>query len=123
MKLLRWGPKGSEKPGVLGSDGKPRDLSGVVPDINGALLASNLAALNGVDIAIFNAGGKLCAVDNTCPHRGGPLADGALSGTTVACPWHAWEYDVTTGACLTNPAVKLKTYPVQAQGADVLVTL
>jgi 2-keto-4-pentenoate hydratase/2-oxohepta-3-ene-1,7-dioic acid hydratase in catechol pathway len=50
MKLLRWGPKGSEKPGVLGSDGKPRDLSGVVADIDGALLASGLAALKGVDI-------------------------------------------------------------------------
>lgn len=50
MKLLRWGPKGSEKPGVLGSDGKRRDLSGVIGDIDGALLASGLAALKGVAI-------------------------------------------------------------------------
>ena len=50
MKLLRWGPKGSEKPGVLGSDGKRRDLSGVIADIDGALLGSGLAALKGVDI-------------------------------------------------------------------------
>jgi 2-keto-4-pentenoate hydratase/2-oxohepta-3-ene-1,7-dioic acid hydratase in catechol pathway len=50
MKLLRWGPKGSEKPGVLGSDGKRRDLTGVIGDVDGALLASGLAALKGVDI-------------------------------------------------------------------------
>jgi ureidoglycolate lyase len=50
MKLLRWGPKGSEKPGVLGSDGKPRDLSGVLGDIDAALLGSDFAALKDVDI-------------------------------------------------------------------------
>ena len=84
---------------------------------------SRLVTLNGLDIALFNAGGKLCAIDNACPHRGGPLADGALSGTTVTCPWHAWEYDVTTGACLNNPAAKVRAYPVQVQGDDVLVML
>lgn len=85
--------------------------------------ASRQVTLNGLDIALFNVDGKLCAVDNTCPHRGGPLADGALSGSTVTCPWHAWEYDVTTGACLTNPQAKLKTYPVQVQGSDLLVEI
>lgn len=85
--------------------------------------ASKLVTLNGVDIALFNAGGKHCAIDNVCAHRGGPLSDGQLSGTTVVCPWHAWEYDVTTGACLTNPSVKVTSYPVQMQGGDLMVTL
>jgi NAD(P)H-dependent nitrite reductase small subunit len=82
---------------------------------------SRLVTLNGVELALFNAGGKLCAIENACPHRGGPLADGTLSGTTVTCPWHAWEFDVTTGACLNNPAAKVRAYPVQVQGNDVLV--
>ena len=85
--------------------------------------AARQVTLNGLEIALFNVGGKLCAVDNTCPHRGGPISDGALNGNAVTCPWHAWEFDVKTGACLNNPAAKLKTYPVQAQGDDVLVTI
>ncbi len=84
---------------------------------------SKLVTLNGVDIALFNAGGRLCAIDNACPHRGGPLADGSLDGTIVTCPWHAWEFDVLSGACRNNPSVKARTYPVQVQGNDVLVTL
>ncbi len=85
--------------------------------------AAKQVTLGGVEVALFNVGGTLCAVDNTCPHRGGPLSDGALNGATVTCPWHAWDFDVKTGACLTNPAAKLKTYPVQVQGNDVLVTV
>ena len=85
--------------------------------------AAKQVTLAGVEIALFNVNGKLCAVDNTCPHRGGPLSDGALDGSIVNCPWHAWGFDVTTGACLTNPAAKLKTYPVEVQGNDVLVSV
>jgi len=51
MKLLRYGPKGQEKPGLLDGEGKIRDLSGVVADIDGALLASGLGALKALDIA------------------------------------------------------------------------
>ena len=85
--------------------------------------SAKLITLQGVDVALFNAGGKFCAIDNTCAHRGGPLSDGSLNGTAVTCPWHAWEFDVTTGACLTNPAAKVRSYPVQVQGDDLLVTL
>jgi 2-keto-4-pentenoate hydratase/2-oxohepta-3-ene-1,7-dioic acid hydratase in catechol pathway len=45
MKLCRHGPRGQEKPGILDADGQRRDLSGIVADINGALLASDLAPL------------------------------------------------------------------------------
>ena len=99
------------------SDLKAANVSDLPPG------AAKQVTLNGLEIALFNVGGRLCAVDNTCPHRGGPLADGSLAGTTVTCPWHAWEYDVATGACLTNPAAKLKTFPVRVQGDDVLVTV
>ena len=85
--------------------------------------AAKQVTVSGVEVALFNIAGHFCAVDNTCPHRGGPLVDGSLGGSTVTCPWHAWEFDVTTGACLTNPAAKLKTYPVQVQGNDILVTV
>jgi nitrite reductase/ring-hydroxylating ferredoxin subunit len=61
--------------------------------------------VQGKAIALFNVGGTFYAIDNTCKHRGGPLGDGDLEGNTVTCPWHGWQYDVTTGACQGNPAV------------------
>ena len=75
----------------------------------------------GKQIAVFNAGGNFYAIDNACKHRGGPLGEGELDGTTVVCPWHGWEYDVTTGANLDDPNMKLGCYPVKVEGTDILV--
>jgi nitrite reductase (NADH) small subunit len=75
----------------------------------------------GKQIALFNVGGKLYAIDNTCKHRGGPLAEGEIDGTTVICPWHGWEYDITTGANLDDASVKLGCYPLKTDGDDILI--
>ena len=48
-------------------------------------------------IALFNVGGAFHAIDNVCKHKGGPLAEGELDGTTVTCPWHGWAYDIGYG--------------------------
>jgi len=48
-------------------------------------------------IAIFNLGDRFLAVDNRCPHKGGPLADGIVSGASVVCPLHAWKISLETG--------------------------
>jgi nitrite reductase/ring-hydroxylating ferredoxin subunit len=72
-------------------------------------------------LAVFNVDGRLYAIDNTCPHRGGPLGDGDLDGTLVTCPWHAWRWDVTTGANANNPAVRVDCYPVTVEGTDLVV--
>ncbi|HEY6395788.1 MAG TPA: Rieske 2Fe-2S domain-containing protein [Candidatus Binataceae bacterium] len=82
---------------------------------------AKMVQANGKEIALFNAGGKFYAVDNLCKHRGGPLAEGELDGTNVTCPWHGWEYDITTGANLEDPAVRLGCYPVKLEGNDVLI--
>jgi nitrite reductase (NADH) small subunit len=74
-------------------------------------------------VALFNVDGRYYAIDNTCPHRGGPLGEGDLEGAVVACPWHAWRWDVTTGANTNNPAVKLACYPVTEEGGSVFVEL
>ena len=49
------------------------------------------------EIALFNLGDRFFAVDNRCPHRGGPLCDGILAGEAVVCPLHAWKVDLETG--------------------------
>ncbi len=78
--------------------------------------------VNGRDIAIFNLGDRFLAVENRCPHGGGPLAEGIVSGNTVVCPLHAWK------VCLESGAVKkpqsdacLMTYPVETVGDIVCV--
>ena len=52
--------------------------------------------VDGLTVAIANIGNKFYAINNTCLHRGGPLGQGELHGVAVTCPWHGWQYDVTT---------------------------
>ena len=78
---------------------------------------------DGKPLALFKAQGAFYALDNTCPHRGGPLGEGYLEGVEVTCPWHAWTFDVTTGQCQTVSGVKQKTYPVKAEGGDILIDI
>ncbi len=75
----------------------------------------------GKQIAVFNVGGKFHATDNTCLHRGGPLGEGSLSGSTVTCSWHGWQYDVTSGVCKTNPGAKVQSYKVKVDGDKIMV--
>ena len=82
-----------------------------------------VVTLEGNVIALFNAGGTFHAIDNTCKHRGGPLGEGELDGSQVTCPWHGWQYDVTTGQCITNPAVTQKKCNVKVEGEDILVEI
>jgi nitrite reductase (NADH) small subunit len=77
----------------------------------------------GTTIALFNVGGTFYATDNACPHRGGPLGDGDLEGNLVLCPWHAWRWDVTTGANTNNPAVRIACFPARVEAGEVFVEL
>lgn len=77
--------------------------------------------VNGREIALFKINGKICAVDQICPHQGGPIAEGGIDGTIISCPWHGWSFDAQSGECTFNPAVKLDTFPVKEEGEDVLV--
>jgi nitrite reductase (NADH) small subunit len=73
--------------------------------------------------AIFNVDGQISAIDGICPHQGGPLADGALEGTTVTCPWHGWQFDVRTGKTPLGPKIKQAVYEVKIEGQDVMVAV
>jgi nitrite reductase (NADH) small subunit len=73
--------------------------------------------------ALCNVGGTVRAMSGVCPHNGGPLGQGALDGSVVTCPWHAWEFDSATGACLLNDALQVPTYPVRIEAGDILVDL
>jgi nitrite reductase/ring-hydroxylating ferredoxin subunit len=75
----------------------------------------------GQAIAIANVSGKFHAINSVCAHEGGPLGEGELEGTVVTCPWHAWQYDVTTGKVVQNVALGVECYPVEVRGDDVFV--
>jgi 3-phenylpropionate/trans-cinnamate dioxygenase ferredoxin subunit len=78
------------------------------------------------------------AVRGICAHQGGLLGEGVLSwlvssggepGTyalsrraeILRCPWHSYEYDIATGRCLTDPKLRLRTYPVRVEGSDIVI--
>lgn len=78
----------------------------------------------GRGIAVFKINGNLYAVDATCTHRGGPLEEGTLKGTTVTCPWHGATFDVTTGKVLSPPAkADVASHKVFIEGDDLLVEI
>jgi len=101
-----------------------------MPEFVKAISAADLAPGQGMEanvagkaVAIFNVGGAFYALSNTCLHRGGPLGEGQLQGKVVTCPWHGWEYDVTTGKTVQNPNTGVACYAVEVRGEEVFVSL
>lgn len=73
--------------------------------------------------ALCNVAGEIRAMTGVCPHHGGPLGQGALEGSVVTCPWHAWQFDTGTGACVFIEDLRIPTYPVRIEAGDILVDL
>jgi nitrite reductase (NADH) small subunit len=73
--------------------------------------------------ALCNVAGEVRAITGVCPHHGGPLGQGALEGGIVTCPWHAYQFDTGTGACVVIPDLRIPTYPVRIEAGDILVDL
>jgi len=96
-----------------------------------------VARVAGREVGVVAVAGELRGIRNRCPHHGGPLCLGTvrervagepggyeLSGTLVIrCPWHGWEFDPATGACLDDDAMRVAVYPAKAEGGRVLVDL
>src|SRR5262249_47587684 len=98
-----------------------------------------IVRVQGREVGIFNLDGSLYALKNVCAHQGARVCLGKLGGTTLPsevyefkyglegrvlrCPWHEWEYDVTTGRSLFDPNVRLVSYPVEVVGDEVVVTI
>jgi len=83
---------------------------------------ARLVEVKGKQIALFNVDSQFVALDNTCTHRGGPLADGEVSGHEVTCPWHGATFDVRTGEVVGPPAQQaVVRYGVRVTGTDIEV--
>jgi 3-phenylpropionate/trans-cinnamate dioxygenase ferredoxin subunit len=117
----------------------------VVPEAKGLEPGKKvIATVQGREIGFFNVAGRLHAVRNVCPDQSGPLCQGDIFGRidaevsggreirevlrndrpVIACPWHAWEYDLATGECLWNPKYRVRVYAVEvAADGTVSVTM
>lgn len=100
-----------------------------------------VAEVAGREVGVFNIEGIYYALPNVCLHQSGPLCRGAVSGTVIAnaetgwqrewvndgqivvCPWHALEFNITTGQCLAFPQRRLRTYPVRVEGNQIIVDI
>lgn len=87
-----------------------------VPEGHGA----TVQLADGTELALYRVGGEFYAIENFCPHKGAPLADGDLCGHTVACDWHDWRFDVRTGQCLSN-RTKVETYEVVIENGEIKI--
>lgn len=100
--------------------------------------------LEGREIGVFKRDGEYFAYTNWCPHQGGPVCEGHVSGTVSAdfdrttleqtlewtdegrillCPWHHWEFDIVTGECKHDDSVRLISHEVYVSDDDVIVSL
>jgi nitrite reductase/ring-hydroxylating ferredoxin subunit len=91
-------------------------------------------------VGVYNIGGSLYAIANYCTHEGAPLCEGYVRGTTeyapempdgirhvregqiARCPWHQWEFDITTGLNVADPTKRVRTYQVDVDDGQVFVT-
>lgn len=98
--------------------------------------ARKIVQVGNRSIGVFNVGGEFYALKNTCPHQQAPLCEGRVMGTTLPsrpgeyrfglegrvlrCPWHAWEFDITTGRSFFAPdACRVKSYQVAVEEVTV----
>ena len=73
-------------------------------------------------VAVFRTGAdEVYALDNRCPHKGGPLADGIVHGHAVTCPLHNWVFDFTTGQAQGADTGRVATYPARVENGRVLL--
>jgi nitrite reductase/ring-hydroxylating ferredoxin subunit len=75
------------------------------------------------EVGLFNIDGAIYAIDNICPHQGAPLSEGWIEGATVTCPWHAWCFDLRTGALRLGSSFDgIDRFEVRVEGGDIFVS-
>ncbi len=74
------------------------------------------------ELALFRTAEGWFAVDNRCPHKNGPLADGIVAGNDVFCPLHSWKISLTSGCALSGGEGSVKAYPVKVMEGQVYIS-
>ncbi len=74
-------------------------------------------------VCVANVGGTICVADAVCPHQGGPLGEGMLEGERLTCPWHAYSFDLKTGATEEDPSLRLTVFEAKVEGGELRAKL
>jgi len=103
----------------------------------------HLFDIDGTEVGVFQIGDEFVAYRNWCPHQGGPACEGDVgprvvnelespmdrrrptfskTELTLRCPWHGWEYDITTGRSIADPRYGLLSYRVLREGDDLFLS-
>ena len=77
----------------------------------------------GTELVLCRYNGEFFALENECPHAGGPLAMGNFSGPLIACPWHAWEFDCRTGECVHSAKARVRSFPLELRDGAIYVDI
>ncbi len=100
------------------------DWTPITKAVNIPLREGRAVRVGGREIAIFHLEDRYLTIDNQCPHKGGPLCDGILSGTTVICPLHGQRFNLETGMpVMASQAACLTTYATRVEQGIVFVDL
>jgi len=83
--------------------------------------SAKLVTLDRQEFAIIADDGKFYAVENRCPHKGGPLGLGQVKNGTITCPWHRFRFELETGKSVTNPAMRATMCRIVVEQGDLLV--
>jgi nitrite reductase (NADH) small subunit len=78
---------------------------------------------NGRALCVANQGGSICVLDGTCPHEGGPLGEGSIEGSKVVCPWHAYAFDLHTGANDEEPDMRAEVIETKVENGELFAKL
>ena len=84
--------------------------------------ASDEVVAEGRIFAVYNVDGTIHVLDGICPHAGGPLRKGSLEGNVVTCPWHGWQFDVSSGRHCLTPTICQTSYPATVSGGKVCIS-
>ncbi|MDT7044190.1 Rieske (2Fe-2S) protein [Candidatus Nitronereus thalassa] len=84
--------------------------------------SSRVVKVGGKTVALFNVSGKFFAINNICPHEGGPLAKGKLKGYVIGCPWHDLQFDVRSGFGTDGGGYCVASYDVKVKEDEIYVS-
>jgi nitrite reductase (NADH) small subunit len=79
--------------------------------------------VDGRPVCVGNVDGAVCVLDGTCPHESGPLGEGSIEGGKLVCPWHAYAFDVKTGANDEDPELRAQVFEAKVEGGELLAKL
>ncbi len=97
----------------------------LIPLSNCHLGGGTFVERSGLELAVFRLTDpdRVIVVDNACPHAGGNLSGGEVTGNVVTCPWHQWKFDLKTGVCTHSPLAHVRRYPAEVRDGLVWADL